>query len=304
MRPVRSQFYVALVTAGLACCATFAPQFGVRPELRESRDVDLRNSRPLGTDLRGGPRLARRAGPPGADAPKSKSYERLVTAAASETDANAVGEGAPAAAEGAQRLLATLTGVLSEARERDCAELEHDLREGVAALCAAGHRALARSAVEDWLKGENADHIGFSVLETAALTGDSFEDAARWLGQLPPSLLRDAALAQIITRWSATAPRAALDSAAVLPLETRLRIVPPIVAAWSEREAIAATEWVAAHDEREATDAIIGRVLTGSTLAQRHPQAAARWLDLIRDSTLRREVQASLARTDVPRFRE
>lgn len=166
---------------------------------------------------------------------------------------------------------------------------EQFTEQAFAALLEHGHVAIARELLAACASGEVAAACGAAAYErvATALAASSPAEAVGWLKTLPASTGRDQGFAAAIIAWIDTAPAGALAAATRLGGSAGELALGEGLLRWTERDLLAATEWLAEHEAEPGIDRQILRLLDHSTLVERYPRASVAWAEVLRDPLLR-----------------
>jgi hypothetical protein len=176
----------------------------------------------------------------------------------------------------------------------------------IRALLDAGRSELAQSTLEKWARSETAGSIDNAAYEAVALAlaSRSHTQAGDWLRTLPASSDRDMAIATLAADWMATAPEAAMKWASSFETGgTRNDAMQRVFNRWAEQDRLAATQWLADHEDHPQADQLIANLVNDTTLARTNPENALQWAGIIHDPASRlgaiQQIIADWAQTDV-----
>jgi hypothetical protein len=105
---------------------------------------------------------------------------------------------------------------------------------------------------------------------------------------------RRSALQGMVDGWAAVDPEQLAQRSVQLPSDDRSVALSAALSHWAERDPVAATTWIEAHDPGESADDGIVAVSQQSSLAESSPETALQWTALIVDPHKRITAQQSV----------
>ena len=197
-----------------------------------------------------------------------------------------------------EMILANADAMLHGVVNSDSVPMPVAVHLGLQALVDHGDVAMAREALEGWLKDSGHLDIETASFETVAsgLMGDAPADAGEWLRSMPDSDARNAAIAGFTARWSATDPTAALQWAETLsPAEGQQAAFSRTISDWSERNPTEISQWLGNYLAQAPADAkadkLVETLINLSPVVNSDPATALQWTSLITDPQQREVYQ-------------
>jgi len=123
---------------------------------------------------------------------------------------------------------------------------------------------------------------------------ENLEEAVAWVGQYGDQEYARSAVTQIAERWAESDPQAVIDWAGKLPEDTQKGVFGEALSEWTQKDAVAASEYLATMDASPVKDSAVQGFAT--RLAGQDPESAATWAATIQDPELRSETVARVAR--------
>ena len=172
------------------------------------------------------------------------------------------------------------------------------------ALCKFGAGDAARTALDHWL--ETLDPQQFEQLPlksvTLFLAKKSPDQAAEWLGSIPQSKKRDAAMEALGSEWLNHDPAEAMEWAVQLDESAAPGTARNTFSDWCGLDQRSAMEWLSAYlanpvGPNSTADQMIATAIRSSTIRQTEPAAAMQWAEAISDPALRLKSIEQIVRT-------
>jgi hypothetical protein len=124
---------------------------------------------------------------------------------------------------------------------------------------------------------------------------EDLADAAEWISSYADEESASRAVSRVASEWAEEDPMAVLEWAAELPDATRRFAYSEALDEWTERDAVAAGEYLVNMQPGEAKDSAVSGFAT--ELARDEPVTALQWAETIGDSELRDRTVVDVARS-------